>query len=586
MKVLFKVPQPHITLILSGNKTRIYTDIKSEHSGTVSILDSGLDNDLIKRFKIDKNKVKSNIGCIYSIIKLSKQKTVNSFDYNKSENFMKHMQIDDFRGKQIYYYDILKYKKIPIITYVDNYGEPDNFDNLFKKSSLDFEEAVMERNISDDFKSPITTVLKDKTSPLILECNWILSLNPYIGCEHNCKYCYVKATYGYNGMWTTTPRPAEFNEIRNIFYDGLYSAKNNLLANIIRKKAPIKIGVSTDPLQKIEEKYKVTLKSLNLLKEEQYPYIIITKGTLASKNEYLDVFDKSVSLYQQTITTIDDEIAKVLEPNAPLPSERLDTLKILNEETDIVTQARIEPIMPGITCNLDGSIDTEYYDKFLKMLHDIGIKHLMLRMYSKNPMTDRVIYEDTKLLHKLNNEGLLTHIHDGIKLDGIDYSKLYKDRYKKYGYSKDYSSNVYPEPIMYLRFTKQISEIAKKYDMTLSPRNCVDVKYNTSKISCCSIDNLSKQKRDIFQHSMNNINTIILQRKLDNDNTIYLDDLIQSGYINPNAKEEVTQAFKDGYYADRLIRANPIHDENGNVIGLEKCNPKNKFIDFLRYQRE
>ena len=101
---------------------------------------------------------------------------------------------------------------------------------------------------------------------------------------------------------------------------------------------------SSDPYPPEERYNKVTRGCLRILKENDIRLLILTKSNLVTRD--IDILKNMKVAVSITITTIDDEKAKIMEPNAPAPSKRLEALRIL-KKNDIPCIVRIDPIIPG-----------------------------------------------------------------------------------------------------------------------------------------------------------------------------------------------------------------------------------------------
>jgi DNA repair photolyase len=161
-------------------------------------------------------------------------------------------------------------------------------------------------------------------------------INPYVGCQHACQYCYarfIKKFSGHKEPW------GQFVDIRT-------NAADLLRVEIKKKKCgSVWISGLCDPYQPLEANYKLTRKCLEIIADNKWPGIIQTRSSLVLRD--IDILkgakDFEVGL---TITTADDEIRKLFEPNAPAIKERLNALDELHR-SGIRTYAMIAPILPG-----------------------------------------------------------------------------------------------------------------------------------------------------------------------------------------------------------------------------------------------
>ena len=168
------------------------------------------------------------------------------------------------------------------------------------------------------------------------------ALNPYVGCEHGCVYCYaifMKRFTGHNEPWGD-------------FVDVKVNAQEILRKQLIKiKPGKISIGTVTDGYQPLEEKYKITRSCLKEFMAYQYPISILTKSSLILRD--LDLLKKLKMVdVGITITTLDEEVRKVLEPKSSSSMERLEALKKLAQE-GIDTWAFFGPVLPSFSDSLD-----------------------------------------------------------------------------------------------------------------------------------------------------------------------------------------------------------------------------------------
>jgi len=175
-----------------------------------------------------------------------------------------------------------------------------------------------------------------------------LTLNPYTGCDHNCLYCYASSYI------------PKFSVCK---------PKKDLISKL-RKEASrlngeiVSISNSSDPYPCLEAETGLMRRCLEILSAYNCKIQIITKSNLVIRD--VDLLRKMPSMVSLTITTEDDKIAKLIEPNAPSSTERLKAAKILIKN-DIPTSVRIDPIIPTINDNPENLIKT---------LASIGVKHI------------------------------------------------------------------------------------------------------------------------------------------------------------------------------------------------------------------
>lgn len=169
-----------------------------------------------------------------------------------------------------------------------------------------------------------------------------LDLNVYRGCFHKCKYCFAQYSHKY------------MNSIN--FFDEIYVKKNIVevlekqLSSKRRKQEFINLGGVTDNYQPIEKEYKLMPDILKLLIKYKNPVTISTKSSLILRD--FDLFAKLAKVatvhIASTITTVNEKVRELIEPNASGSQERFNILKEFSK-TNVLTGIHIMPIIPEIT---------------------------------------------------------------------------------------------------------------------------------------------------------------------------------------------------------------------------------------------
>ena len=171
---------------------------------------------------------------------------------------------------------------------------------------------------------PARTLIAHNASP---DIPFTQSINPYQGCEHGCIYCYARPTHAYHDL-----SPGLDFETR------LFAKPNapTLLRAELAKRGyrcdPIALGTNTDPYQPIEREWRITRGILEVLAEHEHPFTIVTKSALVERD--LDLIApmaaKNMARVYISITTLDKELARSLEPRAATPSRRLQAILALS----------------------------------------------------------------------------------------------------------------------------------------------------------------------------------------------------------------------------------------------------------------
>jgi len=180
-------------------------------------------------------------------------------------------------------------------------------------------------------------------------------LNPYIGCQHGCTYCYARFMKRFTGH----------KEPWGEFVDVKINAPA-LLKHEIDKMPPGRVWVSgvCDPYQPLETAYELTRKCLEILVQYGWPITVQTKSPLVLRD--IDLFRRSDKIeVGLSVTSGDDEIRKLFEPSAPSIKERIKALEELHL-AGIRTYAMIAPMLPGaeeLADQLSGKVDYVLVDK-------------------------------------------------------------------------------------------------------------------------------------------------------------------------------------------------------------------------------
>ncbi|WP_455279340.1 radical SAM protein [[Eubacterium] cellulosolvens] len=181
-------------------------------------------------------------------------------------------------------------------------------------------------------------IVKEKSARSILSESKVsdYTVNPYVGCEHRCTYCYARFMKRFTGH----------RENWGEFIDVKINAPI-LLKQEIKKKRVGRVWISgiCDPYQPIEQKYELTRKCLKILLEHNWPVTIQTKSPIILRD--IDLLKKFQDIEAGfTITTADDKIRQIFEPKASTIRERIQALKKL-KTAGIQTFAMIAPLLPG-----------------------------------------------------------------------------------------------------------------------------------------------------------------------------------------------------------------------------------------------
>jgi DNA repair photolyase len=171
------------------------------------------------------------------------------------------------------------------------------------------------------------------------------SLNPYMGCAHQCTFCYVRA------FERIADRPADAR------YGTSIRVKTNLVAVLRRELArrswrreEVAVGTATDPYQPAEGRFRLTRGAIIALGESRTPFYVITRGPMIVRD--VDVLAAAARRARVGVTfsipTLDDRIWRLTEPGTAPPSQRLRAVRTLID-AGIDASVGMAPILPGLS---------------------------------------------------------------------------------------------------------------------------------------------------------------------------------------------------------------------------------------------
>jgi DNA repair photolyase len=180
-------------------------------------------------------------------------------------------------------------------------------------------------NIEDPTPARKTTLTPENARTIITandspDVPFDQSINPYRGCEHGCSYCFARPTHAYLDL-----SPGLDFETRILFKPNAPELLRRALAKKKYNCRPIAMGTNTDPYQPAEKLLKLTRQILEVLSEHGHPVSIVTKSTLVTRD--IDLLapmarDNMASVFF-SITTLDPDLARRMEPRAATPLKRL-----------------------------------------------------------------------------------------------------------------------------------------------------------------------------------------------------------------------------------------------------------------------
>ena len=286
--------------------------------------------------------------------------------------------------------------------------------NRFERLSFASEEEPTDRIGTEWLKDSSRSVLSENRSP---DVPFTYSLNPYRGCEHGCAYCYARPSHEYLGFSA------------GLDFETKILIKENapdLLEKHLRKPSwqpqPIALSGNTDPYQPIERKLELTRHCLQVFRRFRNPVQIITKNALVQRDLDIlsDLAEDDAAGAAVSITTLETDLVRKLEPRTSSPTRRLESVRALRQ-AGVRTTVLIAPVIPGIN-------DHEL-PKIVEACAEAGaesVGYILLRL----PRTVAPLFEDwlarhfpdrrRKVLHKLEQlrDGRLNDPRFGHRMRG------------------------------------------------------------------------------------------------------------------------------------------------------------------------
>ena len=203
----------------------------------------------------------------------------------------------------------------------------------------------------DEQKQPLATHVIDERAKSIIARNdspdipFTQSINPYRGCEHGCVYCYARPGHAY------------LNLSPGLDFETRLFAKVNA-AELLRAELAkpgylceaIALGANTDPYQPIEREYRITRSILDVLAEHDHPVAIVTKNAMVERDIDLlaPMAEKRLARVFLSISTLDHEVSRPMEPRTSAPRRRLEAIRRL-AAAGIPTGVVVAPVVPFLT---------------------------------------------------------------------------------------------------------------------------------------------------------------------------------------------------------------------------------------------
>jgi DNA repair photolyase len=258
---------------------------------------------------------------------------------------------------------------------------------------------------ADDLPPLRTHVARDASRTIISrnespDIPFTQSINPYRGCEHGCVYCYARPTHAYLGL---SP---------GLDFESRLFAKPDaakLLEAELRKPGyrpmAIALGTNTDPYQPVEREHGITRAILETLRDFGHPFSIVTKSALVARD--IDIIApmaaRRLAHVFVSLTTLDRELARAMEPRASSPARRLAAIRQL-ADAGVPVGVMTAPLIPALN---DGEVEA-----LLEAARDAGATsagYTLLRL----PLELKALFEEWLDAHApLKKKHVLSLVRD------------------------------------------------------------------------------------------------------------------------------------------------------------------------------
>lgn len=201
-----------------------------------------------------------------------------------------------------------------------------------------------------DEPRPDTVYLRDHSRSIIAansspDIGFDASINPYRGCSHGCVYCFARPTHEYLGM----SAGLDF-ETKVLVKEEAPALLRKQLSSLRWEPKVLSMSGVTDCYQPVEKKLRVTRGCLEVLAEFRNPVAVVTKNHLVTRDIDLlsDLARHAAAVVAVSLTTLDDDLRRVMEPRTSRPARRLAAMEKL-AEAGIPVGVMTAPVIPGLT---------------------------------------------------------------------------------------------------------------------------------------------------------------------------------------------------------------------------------------------
>jgi DNA repair photolyase len=225
--------------------------------------------------------------------------------------------------------------------------------------------GTADQEASEEHLPPATQIIEERVKSVLSsnespDIGFDLSINPYRGCEHGCIYCFARPTHSYLNM-----SPGLDFETKIIAKVNAAEKLREAFASKSYEPLMLNIGAATDAYQPIERKLRITRSVIEVLSECEHPFSMVTKSSGIERDLDLvaPMAQKRLVAIYVSITSLDPELARILEPRAAAPHRRLKTIEAL-AKAGVPVGVSVSPVIPFI--------NEPEIEKILEAAADVG----------------------------------------------------------------------------------------------------------------------------------------------------------------------------------------------------------------------
>ena len=255
--------------------------------------------------------------------------------------------------------------------------------NSETREDLDDGWGTLEQAAKEELLAPETTVIEQRVKSILSsndspDIGFDLTVNPYRGCEHGCIYCFARPTHSYLNL-----SPGLDFETRLIAKVNAAERLRQALASPSYEPKMLNIGAATDAYQPIERRLRITRSVIEVLSEHRHAFSMVTKSSGIERDLDLvaPMAAQRLAAVYVSITTLDPELARIMEPRAAAPHRRLRTVKAL-ADAGVPVGVSVSPVIPFI--------NEPELERILEAACEAGARHafsIVLRLpWEVNPL--------------------------------------------------------------------------------------------------------------------------------------------------------------------------------------------------------